>query len=37
MEITSIEDKNIAAETHDGNYANYMQILGDAIVDRYKR
>lgn len=37
MEITSIQDKNIVAGTHDGNYANYMQILGDAIVDRYKR
>lgn len=35
MEITSIQDKNIVAGTHDGNYAN-MQILDDAIVDRYK-
>lgn len=32
-----IQDKNIAARTHDGNYANYMQILGDTLVDRYKR
>lgn len=32
MEITSIQDKNIAARTHDGNYANYMQILDDTIV-----
>lgn len=33
LEITGIQDKIIAAETHDANYANYMQILSDAIVD----
>lgn len=32
-----IQDKNIVAGTHDGNYANYVQILGDTIVDRNKR
>lgn len=33
LEITGIQDKIIAAETHDTNYANYMQILSDATVD----
>jgi len=28
--------QNIVAGTHDSNYANYMQILGDGIVDRCK-
>lgn len=34
LEITGIQNKIIAAETHDANYANYMQILNDATVDR---